>query len=138
MAFRIEQFLYASVDGVRKLSLSENGTDIYTFTLSATKTVTDALADWTSQANASGDLSGTYLFAYDDTTSRVSLGRTDGGQFYYRLEGSLANALGFAYSANLSAQAASFTGTAQPTAICNPISLHHDPPQPAVEVSKKL
>jgi len=138
MAFRMQQYLYAAVDGLRKLSLSENGSNVYTFTLTSSKTVTDALAEWTSLANASGDLSGTYLFVYDDSTSLVTLGRTDGGQFYYRFEGSLATALGFGYTADLSPQAISFTSSRHPAAICNPISITHDPPEAAVEVSKKM
>tara|TARA_Y100001938_G_scaffold148171_1_gene231150 strand:- start:513 stop:1205 length:693 start_codon:yes stop_codon:yes gene_type:complete len=138
MAFRIESYLYASIDGVRKLSISENGTNIFTFTLTTSKTVVAALAEWTSLVNASGDLSGTYLFGYSDTTSRVTLARTDGGQFYYRLEGSLAAALGFTYSASLSSQAASFTGANQPGCVANPIGLHHDPPEASVEISKKI
>lgn len=138
MAFRVQSFLYASLDGLRKLSISENGSNVYTFTLTQSRTVVDALAEWTSLVNASGDLAGAYLFAYNDTTSRVTLGRTDGGQFYYMLDGSLSSALGFDYNASLSSQAASFTGTAQPGMICNPISVHHDPPEAVVEISKKL
>ena len=138
MPYRIENYVYHHIDGLRKLSISENGTNVYTFTITATKTITAALAEWTSLVNASGDLSGTYLFTYSDSTSRVTLGRTDGGQFYYRLDGSLCAALGFTYNASLSSQAAAFAGTLQPAAICNPLSLHHDPPEASVEISKKI
>ena len=138
MAYRIEGYVYHHIDGLRKLSISENGSDIYTFTITSTKTITEALAEWTSLANASSDLSGTYLFAHNDATNRVVLARIDGGQFYYRLDGSLSNALGFTYDANLSSQAALFTGTTQPGSICNPVSLHHAPPEASVEISKKI
>lgn len=140
MAYRIQQYLYAKVDGLRKLSISENGVDVYTFTLTSTKTVTDALSEWASLATASGDLSGSYSFAYDDATGAVTLARTDAGPgtFRYRLEGSLSDALGFDYNASLSSAAKTHTSTNQPTAICNPISIHHDPPEAAVEVSKKM
>ena len=139
MAFRIEQYLYHSVNGVNTIAINTGGSTVQ-FSITGTKTVSDALTEWASLATASGDVAGSYSFAYDDAQSRVVLARTDSGPgtFQYILEGSLAAALGFDFNASLSSASKTHTGTKQPGSICNPISIHHDPPEAAVEVSKKL
>lgn len=119
---RIESFFYTRLPGVRSIQLSENGADFFTFTLTAQiEVVTDALATWTSQANASGDLTGTYSFTWDDTTSQVTFARTVGGNFWLVLDGSLPVALGFTAASH--SGAASYSSDKQPLAICNPISI---------------
>ncbi len=137
-SFRLEAYLSASALGsTSKIDITENGADVFTFTLTTTAIVTSALAEWEALVNASGDLSGTYAFTYDDATGRVTLARTD-GTFGFRLKAALNTLLGFTHTGAVSSLAASHVGDVQPLGIVNPIGLSHDSPQPMTELSKRF
>lgn len=137
--FRLEAYLHASELGsTSRLDITENGSAVVTLSLTTTAPAVAALAEWQSLANASGDLSGTYVFSYSDTTSRVTLARTDGGTFGFRWKGALNKLLGFTHTGSLSSLGTTHTGDLQPLAIVNPIGLTHDSPTAAVEVSKRF
>ncbi len=137
-AYRIEAYLYAGVEGVDGLSISENGVDVFTFNRTDTEPFIAALASWEAMINASGDLAGTYAVRYSEATRRVSISELGAGTFHYRMERSTGLALGYGASEALSGSANVHTGSRLPLAIATPMSLTHDPPLASVEISKRM
>jgi hypothetical protein len=122
---RLESFLYHRVDGLRSLQVSEDGATYYTLTITATETVTEALADWEDQANAHGSLSLTYSFEWK-SDGYVKLSAS--GTFYVELDGSLPAAFGFS-SASLG-PGTSFQSDDAPKAIFETAGVYYEAAQP--------
>jgi hypothetical protein len=79
--------------GERTITLTDSGGGPETFTLTATDTITAALADLQGQANASGVLNGTYTFALAAETTGVTLSCTE--NFTVTFTDNMGKTLGF-------------------------------------------
>lgn len=128
MSRLVESWLYADLDGLRTISISEDGVAWTDFTLTASATVLDALEDWEDQANADVGLALTYAFSWSASTQQVVFAAS--GAFHLEVDGSLPTALGFA-SGSLGSSA-SHASSLLPQAIANcgltvePVELSED------------
>ena len=105
-------FIYAGLDSCRSLSFKDGSTWVKC-TITANKTIADALTEWVTLANASGDLSLTYSASINTTTGAVTI--SAGGAFYLKFHGSLEKLLGFEPNASTKTLAVGSDGTATST-----------------------
>jgi|GEM_PF-2302105 len=92
-AHRVETFIYAHPSGPITLQVSEDNVTFYDMTLSATMTLTEALTEWQTQANAHGTLVNTYSF---DLSSSGDVRLASSATAYYKGPNNLWKLLGFA------------------------------------------
>lgn len=128
---RLEAWLWAGFDSVRTVRLSEDNVTWWDLTLADHMTVTDALAEWKTQADAAGAL--TYTFSYNDDMESPAITVRATGSFYIEFADSLHVALGFA--SGVLGPATTFTSTTIPAAICTPIAIDYQAPQEAADIS---
>lgn len=130
---QIQCYLYADLDGMRSIQLTDSGGGPITLTLGSTQSVSDALDDWQTQANDPGSgLNGTYTFEWLPAVQRVSFLCSEA--FTLVLDGSLRHAFGFA-AASMSGDS-SYTSDETPEAVTNPINVDYEPPWPAEETER--
>lgn len=134
----LEGYLYDGLAGLRSLRLSEDGGSTwYRLTITGTKLVTSALAEWQTLANTHGSLAGSYVFGWNDVAQNITFARTDGAPdaFDLDLEGSLYEALGF--SAQTHASAASYVNDLTPGVIGKPVNIEYQAPIPIEDIEAR-
>lgn len=134
---RIESYIYNPAGtGLSDLSsvfeIAEGATTQLAQT-NATVTITEALVQWWTVANAAAVLANTYYYSYNDTTNRFTF--SSSGTFSITFRGNQAALFGFT-AATLTG-ATSYTGDAAPRGMYAPLALDYNVPT-AVEDTKLL
>ncbi len=119
---QLEAVFYNGLRGVRTISLKDSGAVEVDLTLSASAPVSDALLDWQTQANASGDLNGTYTFQWLPGVQKISFLCSE--TFNLTLWDSLPTALG--YSSPTHSGSSSYASDLTPRAVANVIGIDYD------------